>query len=196
MASALEEAQSEVTSLKSLLRDCQKALEVSRAQAVEREKRLEAVQQLKHWPKRNVALGMHETAVCCQDREFFEQHFENLCSRWWYHACAVAVCPFLTSSSVMPRVRRLLFLNSLRDTSMTSTSSGHKRFSTASISFISCLDGGWLWNWGAKWYAAVCIGRCQRAQRFSKFASMLCNQIASESISARTRRCLSFNAEQ
>ena len=78
MASALEEAESEVTSLKSLLKDCRKALEISQVQAVEREKRLETVQQLKHWPKRNVALGMHETAVCCQDREFFEQHFENM----------------------------------------------------------------------------------------------------------------------
>ena len=40
MASALEEAQSEVTSLKGLLRDCQKALEISRVKAVEREARL------------------------------------------------------------------------------------------------------------------------------------------------------------
>ena len=78
MASALEEAESEVTSLKSPLRDCQKALEISRVQAVEREARLETAQQLKHWPKRNVALGMHETAVCCQDCEFFETHFENM----------------------------------------------------------------------------------------------------------------------
>jgi len=78
IADSLEHAVGEVATLQGLLTDCQKSLEHTRALAVEREALIETVKKLKAWPKRNVALGMHETAVCCQDIEFEAKHFEDL----------------------------------------------------------------------------------------------------------------------
>jgi len=78
IAESLDNAVGEVASLQSLLTDCQKSLEHSRAVAVEKARLLATVKQLKAWPKKNVALGMHETFVCCHDSEFEAKHFEEL----------------------------------------------------------------------------------------------------------------------
>ena len=78
MKTALDDAVSQVATLQGLLRDCEAALRCSEARSVEREALLAKTEALRHWPKRNVALGMHETAVSCCDSEFLAKHFENM----------------------------------------------------------------------------------------------------------------------